>query len=78
MTESQQLIYEIMGKRYILVDVPYVEGMYKEVKRLIKTHGLLYQGIKSISRGGMFTKSVVVQTYLCPEENYLSFSQDNF
>lgn len=72
---SEQLIYEIAGKRYILVDVPFVDGYKDQVKRIVDMHGLLYQGIKEINRGGIFDRACVIQTYFCPEENFIEFSK---
>jgi hypothetical protein len=77
MTQNQ-LVHEILGKRYILVDVPMVSGIEHKVKRVVATYGLLFQGIKRLDRGGIFDRTVVIQTYFCPEENYISFSKDEY
>lgn len=76
MTEDNQIVVEVMGKRYVSVDVPFVEGKNEACKKLAKRHGLLYRAVKEINRGGFFGRTVVVQSFLCPEENYLSFAND--
>lgn len=74
---NEQLIYEIAGKKYVMVDVPFVEGSGGKAEKIIKKHGLLYQGIKKIDRGGWWSSTVVIASCLCPEENFLSFSNDD-
>lgn len=74
---NQQLIHEIAGKKYVLVDVPFLAGDYDKSEAFVKKHGLLYQGISEVSRGGLFTKTVIIQSYFCPEENFIAFSKDD-
>lgn len=67
---QEQLIYEIAGEKYILIDIPIIEGHSKKADELIKKYGLVYQGVKEINRGGFWSKAFTVQRFFLPEKNF--------
>ena len=71
-----KLVHEIAGKKYLLVEIPTIEGQGKRVEEFIERNGLIFQGVKSIDRGGLFGRAVVVGTYFLPEQNFISYSRD--
>lgn len=73
---NEQLIYEIAGKRYILIEVPFVEGHVEKMKKFCDKYDMVFQGIKTIDRGGWFSKGVVVNKLLLPEERFEAYSKD--
>lgn len=41
---------------------------------MVEKYGLIYQGIKSIDRGGLLSNTVIVVSMFLPEENFIAFS----
>lgn len=76
-TENQKVVHEIAGKKYVLVEIPIIEGKYEAAKAFIKRNGLIHHGVKTIDRGGFFGKAVVVETFFLPEENFEKYSKDD-
>lgn len=73
---KEDLIYEINGKRYILIEMPIIVGLTKEVKEFCDKYGMVFQGVKDIHRGGLFGKTVIINKLLLPEENFEAYSKD--
>lgn len=67
---QEQLIYEIAGEKYILIELPFTEGQGKRADELVKKYGLVYQGIKEINRGGFWDKAIIIQRFFLPEKNF--------
>lgn len=74
---SDQLIYEINGKKYILIEIPKIIGHVREMNDLVKKYGMVFQGIKSIDRGSWFSPAIVIEKYFLPEENFIAYSTNN-
>lgn len=72
------LINEIAGKKFVIVEIPFfpIKRITERYVKIINKYGLLYQGIKSVNYGGFWRNTCVIQTFLCPEEKYISFAQE--
>lgn len=73
--ENEQLIYELNGKKYLLVEVPIISGAKERVNDAIKKHGGIYQGVKKIHQS-FWSASYVITKFLIPEENVIAFSNE--
>jgi len=71
---SEQLIYEILGEKYILVEEAIQNSRQQDIlNKKAKLYGCISQGIK-IDRGGWFENSVVIAKILVPERNILKYN----
>lgn len=75
---AEQLIYEISGKRYVLIELPILASNENQMKAIAEKFEMVYQGIKEINRGGFFGNSVVVERFFLPEENFNEFEKEKF
>ena len=67
MNKKNDLIYEIDGKEYLLVELPVVNttdsvDYFKAIEKI----GCIPQGIKEIHRGGWFSTPYAIAKYLVP------------
>lgn len=67
---NEQIVHEISGKRYVLIELLNASRSHKEVEDMIKKLGMVYQGIKEIKPAGFWTKGYAILNYLLPEENF--------
>ena len=72
---TEQLIYEIAGKRYILIEVPFSDKLLKKRDEMIKKFGLISQGIKEINRGGFFDNPFIIERLFLPEKNFMMWAE---
>ena len=75
MEKINDLIYEIDGVRYVLIDVPITNGMKGEVNAAVQKVGGIYQGIKEIKQAGWFTSGYAITRFFIPENRVKEFSQ---
>ena len=75
--KMEQLIYELNGRKYLLVEIPVTESNSKKVEAKCKRHNGIYQGVKEISRGGWFSNAYFVIKILIPESQIEAFNADD-
>lgn len=73
--EIENLIYELNGKRYLLVEVPIMKGTKERVNAAVLKHGGIYQGIKKIHQS-FWGQSYAINKFLIPQENITAFSME--
>ena len=73
---SSKIVHEINGEKYIIIELPFVEGSMKRFNAFVERNQMIFQGIKKIDRGGLFGKAVIVHKFLLPEKNFLQYSKD--
>jgi hypothetical protein len=73
---NEQLIYTIAGENYILIEIPFLPGKHALTSAFCDKHGMVYQGIKEVVKGGFWGSSVCIQKFLLPERNFIKYSQD--
>lgn len=73
---TKQILYEIAGTKYVLIELTVFPGEGKKVDKLIKDYSCVLQGISQIHRG-IFTKSFVVLNILVPENNVFEFQKNH-
>lgn len=76
----ENLIHEIDGKKYVLIDIRMVEGnqmwCIEPYHGIIEKYEMHYQGIKKIHRGGLLSSSYIIYNYLIPEDKYFEFAKE--
>lgn len=71
----EQLIYEIAGRRYLLVEVPITEGKGSKMDKMMVKYECIHQGIKEIKRS-FWANGYVISKWLVPEGNLLAFNKE--
>lgn len=72
---TDQLIYNIAGENYILVEVPFIEGKTKETQQFCDKYDMVFQGVKEVKRS-LFGSSYAINRMLLPERNFKAYSKD--
>ena len=72
----EQLLYEINGIKYVLMEDFITTNNSEEIKAKIKKHEGIQQGVKEISRGGFFSSPYLVIKVLIPEKNIIAWNND--
>lgn len=75
--ETQQLIHELNGKKYLLVEIPVTQKQSSLLESKLKKFNCIYQGVKEINRGGLFSNPFMVIKVLVPEENVQAFNDED-
>lgn len=70
----EQFIYELNGRKYLLVEIPIIESKKDQTEAKLKKFECIYQGIKEINRGGFFSNAYMIIKVLVPEENVQAFN----
>jgi hypothetical protein len=73
----EQLIYELNGKKYLLVEILITEDNHKKIDAICKQCNGIYQGIKEINRGGWFSSAYCVMKFLIPEDQIETFNAED-
>ena len=75
---TEQILYEIYGTKYVLIEMGAITARDTDkASKLLKKHDGIWQGIKEINRGGLFSSSVVIVKVLIPERNIIAFNEEN-
>lgn len=72
----ENIIVELNGKKYLSVELFTTTSNEKKITAKCTKYDAIYQGIKEIHRGGLWTNSYVVIKVLVPEENVIAFNND--
>lgn len=70
----ENIIYELNGKKYLLVELIITGSSYKESIKNVEKYNGIYQGIKETKQGGLFSSGYVIIKVLIPEENIVAFN----
>lgn len=73
----ENLIHEINGIKYLLVEVPIISKTARKIERRCKRYGCITQGVKEVKRGGLFYDTIIVAKILVPEKNVIDFDNDD-
>lgn len=71
----EQLIYEIAGRKYLLVEVPIAEGKGSKMDKMMVKYECIHQGIKEIKRS-FWSNGYVISKWLVPESNLMAFNKE--
>jgi hypothetical protein len=74
----EQLIYEINGQKYILVEVLLTTNNQKKIEARAKRHNCIEQGVKEVKQGGIFSPPYAIVRLLVPEKNIIAFNNDDY
>jgi hypothetical protein len=72
----EQIIYELNGKKYLLVEVVKYPATQDKIKAICYKYNCIYQGVKEINRGWLFSTAYAVEKYLVPEEHIEAFNRE--
>lgn len=72
---SEQLIYDIAGQRYVLIEVLVVESNKDKMKYLGKKYECVHQGVR-VDRGGFWSNTVIIFKWFVPEKNLIAFNKE--
>ena len=72
----EQLIYELNGKKYLLVEIPVTEKNSKEIDAKYKRYNGIYQGVKEFNKGGWFSDAYCIIKVLIPESQIEAFNAE--
>ena len=75
---QEELVYELGGKKYILVEYVTIEGYEKKRDNAVRALGLIFQGVAKIDRGGMLSNGYAVERFFLPEENFMMWANYDF
>lgn len=70
----EQLIYNINGINYVLIELPITESNQKKVQKIAEAHECIFQGVKEIKRGLLFGGHAIIK-YLVPEQKLIPFNK---
>jgi len=73
----EQLIYELNGKKYLLVEIPVTESNNKKMDAKCKRYNGIFQGIKEVNKGGWFSSGYVIMKMLIPESQIEAFNAED-
>lgn len=73
---TEQLIYELNGIRYLLVELPITSGNNKNTVATYTKYDGIYQGVKDIKRAGLFYSGLAIIKVLIPERNIVEFNKE--
>lgn len=71
-----QLIYELNGIRYLLIQFPMTSKNEKEVKAIVLKHGGIFQGVKEVGKETLFSRGYFIMNVLIPEDTIIEFNKD--
>jgi len=71
----ENIIVELSGKKYLLIELPVLSSTDREIEERIKKYDGIYQGIKKLHTGGFFSRSYAIIKVLIPEENVIEFNK---
>lgn len=69
----EQILYEIDGNKYVLIEVLYTETNKAKIEKAIENHECIYQGIKEIKKS--FWGGHAILKYLVPEQKLIAFNK---
>lgn len=70
-----QLIYELNGVKYLLVELQLRDSNKEEMAKITKDFSCIFQGIKEIKQSGLLTNGYAIVKYLVPESNVIAFNK---
>ena len=70
----EQLIYEVAGKKYVMVQVCATERNEAAINATARRLGAIQQAY-ALHKGGLFYKTYATVTLLIPEENVIEFNK---
>lgn len=76
MYTSEQLLFEINGRKYVLIEELFTSASHKKMQAKYKKYECIEQGIKEINRGGFFQTAFAIIKVLVPEENISAFNNE--
>ena len=74
--EKPELIYEINGVKYLLVERMVTERNGDKLQSAIQRHQVIEQGVKQVSRGGMFSNPFAIVSLLVPFHTLIAFNAE--
>lgn len=70
----EQLIYEIAGIKYLLVERQVTEQNRSKLEKIGEQYNCIWQGIKEIKQGGFLSDGFAIVRILVPENNVIAFN----
>ena len=70
----EQILYEIAGIKYLLVERQYTEENKNNLNKIAKQHNCIWQGVKEIKQDGFFSKGYAIVKILVPEDQVVAFN----
>lgn len=72
----EQIIYELNGKRYLLVEVFMTSATQDKIKDAFYKYGCIHQGIKEVKKDGILSSGYAIVRVLVPEEYIEAFNRE--
>lgn len=73
---SGHIIYELFGKKHLLVEVIFTTGTTKRITAAMEKFNCIYQWVKEVHRGWFFSESYIIMKILVPEESIIGFNAE--
>ncbi len=78
MENNNNIVVELNNKKYLLVEVLVTSGNSKKLELQCKKYNCITQGIKEIKQGGWFSNAYVILKILVPEENIITWNDEDY
>lgn len=73
----EAITVELLGTKYLIVELPITSRNTDEVMAKCKRHNAIYQGVKEINKGGLFSNTYMVIRVLVPESSVIAFNAES-
>lgn len=73
----ENITTELNGIKYLMVEILCASGAHeRKLKKMLTKHSGIYQGVKDVKSGGLFSPACVIVKVLIPESNVVDWNND--